>query len=400
MLFTDDNFTVAGSPVRDVPFLVDNDMELVEVANGYLLHLSINRGRTRSPQTWRNHGEALYDYFSWLEATGVDWRQGCSSVPIVGKPSAIAAYRNWSLGATAASSDSRKLKRSTINQRLTCLIAFYRWAEMQQLIPALPWLEEVRRAVQRPADFMRHTRASEQYANSNDLKLRTFVEPPKLLSLEQCKILIHAPMSNTVRLMAALMLQAGLRNEECRTFPSSYVFDPSRLNPRDRIRIELRPEHMQIKFDRPRTVYISWQMMMELCQYRRFGERARRAADSKDASRSLLFLNPDGQMFSRKGLNNAFRKLWFGPKAPLPFRVTPHMLRHTYATLELYHQSQRMPTAQALAWVRDRLGHQSVHTTSIYLHCIEMLADQELATYQSMLDKMLEDTGDRGNASA
>jgi integrase len=207
-------------------------------------------------------------------------------------------------------------------------------------------------------------------------------------------------MSGTVRLMAALMLQAGLRNEECRSFPNSYVFDPSRLNPRDRIRLDLRPEHMQIKFDRPRTVYISWQMMMELFQYRRFGERARRADNFAGQSNSALFLNRDGQPFSKKGLNNALRKLWAGPKASLDFRVTPHMLRHTYATLELYHQSQRMPTAQALAWVRDRLGHHSVHTTSIYLHCIEMLTDQELATYQSMLDKMLENCGDQVDASA
>ena len=84
-------------------------------------------------------------------------------------------------------------------------------------------------------------------------------------------------MSHTVRLMTALILQAGLRNEECRSFPWSYVFDPSRLNRRDRIRLDLRPEHMDLKYDRPGTVYVSWQMMMELHQYVRFGERARRA---------------------------------------------------------------------------------------------------------------------------
>jgi integrase/recombinase XerD len=245
LLFTDENFSIAGSPVLDVPFLVDQHMEPVEPANGYLLYLSVHRGRTRSPHTWRNHGEALYDFFAWLEVRGWDWQQGCQSNPLLGKPSALAMYRNWSLGATVAGDSGRTLKRSTINQRLTCLIAFYRWAESRQLIPSLPWMEEVQLAMQRPADFMRHTRADAQYANSNDLKLRTYTEPPKLLSLDQCKELIRAPMSHTVRLMTALMIQTGLRNEECRSFSRSYVFDPGRLNRRDRVRLDLRPEHME-----------------------------------------------------------------------------------------------------------------------------------------------------------
>ncbi|KAF7961410.1 hypothetical protein AWV80_00185 [Cupriavidus sp. UYMU48A] len=70
------------------------------------------------------------------------------------------------------------------------------------------------------------------------------------------------------------------------------------------------------------------------------------------------------------------------------------MLRHTFATLELYHHSQRLPIAQALAWVRDRLGHTSVHTTSVYLHCIETLDDLELTAYQAMIDEMLTDSGE------
>lgn len=161
-------------------------------------------------------------------------------------------------------------------------MSFYRWAEDQHLIPALPWLEEVRLAAQRSADFMRHTRASQQYTNSDDIKLRAFVEPPKLLSLEQCKKLLRAPMSGTIRLMTALMLQAGLRNAECRTFPKCYVFDPRRLNPRDRIRLELSPEHMKLKLEKPRTVFISWQMMMQLFEYSRFGDRAIRSGQQAD----------------------------------------------------------------------------------------------------------------------
>ncbi|KAF7961411.1 hypothetical protein AWV80_00190 [Cupriavidus sp. UYMU48A] len=276
LLFTDEHFAVAGSPAIGIPFLLDRDMELVEEANTYLLYVALDRGMTRSPQTWRNHGEALYDYFSWLEAHGLDWRQGCSPSHGARVESAIAAYRNWSINLVDQESGRRRLKRTTINQRLTCLIGFYRWAVSRDLIKHHPWLVEMRSAPERPADFMRHAHAGQVSMTSDDLKLRTFVEPPKLLSLTQCRKLIEARMSLTHRLMVALMLQTGIRNEECRTFPRSYIFDPKGGDPRKRIRIDLRPEDMQIKFDKPRSVYVTPHLMMELHQYTRFGERVLR----------------------------------------------------------------------------------------------------------------------------
>jgi integrase len=240
LLFTDENFTVAGHPVVGVPFLLDKHMEVVEAASSYLLYVSLDRGRTRSPQTWRNHGEALYDYFSWLEANEVDWRQGCRESRGRRVDSAVAAYRNWSISVLDPESGQCRLKRSTVNQRLTCLIGFYRWAEARGLIDLVPWLDELRASRQRPADFMRHARGSTTHTSADDLKLRTYVEPPKLLSQEQCKRLMSARMSYTQRLMIALMLQTGLRNEECRTFPRAYVFNPSGRSPRERIRVDLR----------------------------------------------------------------------------------------------------------------------------------------------------------------
>ena len=69
----------------------------------------------------------------------------------------------------------------------------------------------------------------------------------------------------------------------------------------------------------------------------------------------------------------------------ISFAVTPHMLRHTFATFELYAESSTKDMAQALSWVRDRLGHSSIQTTMVYIHCIEQLADHELHQYQNEL---------------
>jgi integrase len=73
----------------------------------------------------------------------------------------------------------------------------------------------------------------------------------------------------------------------------------------------------------------------------------------------------------------------------LDFRVTPHMLRHTFATFELYGESQNRNLGYALAWVRDRLGHASIWTTTAYVHCLDMLGEKHLNRYEQEIDELL-----------
>ena len=51
LFFTDDSFVVEGLPRPGVPFLCNEEMDLVTSANRWLRHVAIIKGRTRSPQT-------------------------------------------------------------------------------------------------------------------------------------------------------------------------------------------------------------------------------------------------------------------------------------------------------------------------------------------------------------
>jgi integrase len=107
-----------------------------------------------------------------------------------------------------------------------------------------------------------------------------------------------------------------------------------------------------------------------------------------------VFLSRTGAPWSEKGLNNAYRRLWVssaGKKPALAFRVTPHMLRHTFATFELFAESKRTNLAEALAWVRDRLGHRSIMTTTVYVHYLDLIEAPELNQYQEEIDTMCGD---------
>jgi site-specific recombinase XerD len=92
-------------------------------------------------------------------------------------------------------------------------------------------------------------------------------------------------------------------------------------------------------------------------------------------------------------------------QAGIDVRCHPHMLRHTFAvvTLEQLQRghirdlsemspSQRTHYTQVfgdpLDWVRRRLGHQSVVTTQVYLHC---LAELEMTTRMALVPELWED---------
>lgn len=393
IFYTTEEFRYKGKTCPGIPFLCEDDMELSADASDYLLWTALENVNTASPATWTSHAETLYDYFSWLRANRLDW----DSRPVKNKNgeelTTIAIYRNWSLELIDGNTGLPRVQPSTVRKRLTHLMSFYRWAKQRGRIDFLPW-ENISRTVREAhPSIYRHTRPAQVVIKDN-LRPKSIKKAIPVLSIDQCRDLVRACGTETLCSMTKLMLQTGLRNEECRTFPRVYVFDPSALGRGKRVPINLNPSDMEIKGDRPRRVFVTWQLMRELFDYLNFGEgveRARIFRGRRATASSLVFLNQNGEPWSEKGLNNAYRKLWVPGKGTPPrlvFRVTPHMLRRTFATLELYAESKKRNLGQALAWVRDRLGHSSIATTNVYVHCLDLIGETELNLYQAEIDSM------------
>ena len=81
--------------------------------------------------------------------------------------------------------------------------------------------------------------------------------------------------------------------------------------------------------------------------------------NTKDLENRYVFLNKNGTKLSRVGVRKILEGLV--EKAGEHFHISPHMLRHSFATALLKNGAD-------LRSVQELLGHESLSTTSIYAH--------------------------------
>ena len=373
LVFSTSDFKIHGLSYEKFPILLDSEMNIIEEVLIFLVQHCIKRGRIQSIKSWEAYGQSMYDYFSFLEANSFDWRVDNK----VSHYSILAAYRDWSLS-------EMKLSSNTVNYRLRLVIKFYQFALEMNWIKSLPYnLEEVR--TKKSKKFLTHIDVSGSSKLVPDVLLKTKHSCIKLLSKQQAREFLTAIKNPTQKLMARLALSSGLRKEELATFPVTYIFNPQNAGIyKSIIRINLNPSDMKTKGSKPRGIDIPRSLMAALWSYV-IHERYQLEKIS-GAKQTALFLNKHGTPWNKAGksLNNLWNNLG------LSFKVTPHMLRHTYATHTLYEMRQRKTQIEPLLYIRDRLGHSSILTTEKYLHYLSEVEENLITSYQEEIDSFCE----------
>lgn len=107
------------------------------------------------------------------------------------------------------------------------------------------------------------------------------------------------------------------------------------------------------KGKKERVVYVSSVEVLELLkEYLRLRE-------ALSPSSSLLFINWRKRRLTEESVRSIVKKL--GRLLFMGKRITPHMFRHTFATLLI-------ESGMDIKFIQEILGHSSISTTQIYLH--------------------------------
>ena len=379
LVWASDKLIVTGRPKPGFPILLHESGKSCVPANAFM-RFYLSRGSIGSRKSWPSTGRALYDYFSYLEANTLDWRD----VDRDDERTLVAGYREWCLNEV-------KLKVNTVHQRLFYICEFYEFALKQKWIERLPYSYETRR-LHRGTGFMAHTDGSGGEVEVRDVMPRLHRDLPRFLSQSQVLSVLGAASNPHHTIMIRFGLQTGLRREEIATFPTAYLFDPDKAGrPERNLRIKLDPRDgtgMKTKGSKPRDIFIGRRLMKDLYRYMSVMRGERRSMDAPDPK--TLFINQDGLPYSDdgKGIERIVRDI--GRKVCI--RVHPHMLRHTYAThtLVALQRTRDKNKIEPLAFLQQQLGHSSINTTMIYLHLINELADDAVLQYDDELNDWLD----------
>jgi len=229
------------------------------------------------------------------------------------RPSDLIEYHN-------RLTSERSLSLATVKRRIACLRAMLAWLVRRELLEASPFAK-------------------------TELRVRLPDRLPRCLDTREVrKLMRHRLLQGAdCALAIALLLATGIR-----------VGELTALRVDD---VDTAGERLNIlgKGSRERAVFvIDIHLREELRRY-----IASRPASVEAAAGSRLLIDARGRPLSAARIRHAIAGL--GRIAGLKRRITPHMLRHTAATMLL-------ESGTDIRFVQRLLGHRSILTTQIYTH--------------------------------
>jgi integrase/recombinase XerD len=241
---------------------------------------------------------------------------------------ALSAVKRDDLVDFLASLYRQKLESKTVARHLVTLRNFFRHAQVQELITEDPT------------------------AHLESPKIRRSL--PGYLRLDEVEKLLELPDQTTPlglrdRAMLEVLYSTGLRVSE---LTSLRVMD---------LDTKVGCVRCIGKGDKERIVPVGRKALAIVEKYLRHG-RIALIGTTRGTAGAFLFVNRRGGRISRVGVWKIFSS--YGRKAGLRVPLTPHMLRHSFAT----HLLER---GADLRSVQLMLGHSDISTTQIYTHVVE-----------------------------
>jgi site-specific recombinase XerD len=378
LLFTTGAFQPQGLSTPHVPMLVDDEMRLIEPACAWLLHVALVRGRTRSKETWRTYGEALYDWWQTLEVNGWVWDKVDSSE--------LTAYRNRMLEGTSEHT-GRPYSRATINIRLRVLAMFYRWCLTSGLVAEIPFrLSDLSLGRSRPAPILAHIDANGGRQATNELTVRHPQSLPRPLGSATIRRVMDN-MEARDRLIVEWAVTTGARRLEIAGLCVTMLPDAASME------LPVVPIRLSVtKGSKVRQIYPPLPLIDRTRAYvreeRAVAVRKARERDSSYCESDALFLTERGEPMMPRAIGATFARAC--KKANV--KATFHELRHTFAggmLRFLQRQSTRLLELNPLLALQAILGHADLETTSIYLR---MLAN-DLSAVEAAVDELYKGLG-------
>ena len=287
-----------------------------EMVEDYLVYLRHERGQAE--QTEKTYAALLFRFVRWARQQGISaWRK----VSLKNLTDFL-QHERMRKAENAPEDSPKKLSSESVYLQIAALRAFYKFAEQERMVDA-------------------------NIAENLSLPKR-WKRLPKALTAAEIDILLKPPTELTPENLCdyailELAYASGLRLSEIRTL---------RL---EQLHLEAGFINVIGKGNKERVVPVGSKATTAINNWLTAG----RPKLIKPKSPAAVFLTKRGTQFSRITMWLRIKK-WV-TAAGIERNVTPHMLRHSFATHLLEHGAD-------LRVIQELLGHSSISTTEVYTH--------------------------------
>ncbi len=289
--------------------------------------------RDASPETRRSYEHTVAAWLAWAEAHGVDWEAPARTT--------LRAY-------LAELTEGHA--RSSVAQRMAGLRAFYRYTSRSGLTPGDPWSAVATPRLPRRLPRVLEVEQVERLIAVVDQGLAAGADGQPIAARDPA---LARALALRDRAIVETAYAAGLRISE--------------LAAADLRRLDLRRGELRVlgKGRKERIGLLGRPARDALTDYLvearpLLAERASGAAGDPDPElETSVFLNHRGRPLGVRGLRYRLDRLC--RQAGLPEGVSPHTLRHSFAT-------HLLEGGADLRVVQELLGHESLATTQVYTH--------------------------------
>ncbi len=298
-----------------MPAGANNQTEIGRKINEFLEYLQVERGS--SPLTIRNYRHYLTRFENWMNESHI--RENLADI----NPDVIRRFRVYLTNLPGEGGQT--MKRRTQGYHAIAIRSFLKWLVKNDVAVMAPDKIDLPKVEERQVKF---------------------------LTGEQVDRLLNAPLQDTIqgkrdKAILEVLFSTGLR-----------VSELTKLD-RDKINLETREFGVVGKGGKARVVFLSSRATDWLVKY----------LNSRNDHFKPLFIHhkgktdpttPDEYMrLTPRSVQRMIKK--YSHKMKMPLEVTPHVMRHSFAT-------DLLNAGADIRSVQEMLGHKNISTTQIYTH--------------------------------
>lgn len=363
--------------ITHLPVFWDRSERIMPAETAYVRD-RIESGFWSSVHTVRSNTNSIAQFSSFLE----DKKIPLKDVQI----KHLVQWRN----SLATKFGYERVSNRTLNVRLRAIVGFIEWALSHNYIQDSFLGLRVEKLI-RTGQLNFNQKQQAQRIRSIRLLLKESTCRNPLPTMEEIER-FSTKLPKYIRPMMGLMLGTGMRISEVLSVPvsafpsyASVLKDPNRM-----YSIRLDSRVMTIKNDKTRTVFIPGRLFLTIYD--------QVSPLFYAGNKSLFFANENHQAWAPSTIQKSFKRA--SNLAELRHSITPHTLRHVFATrtLEKWPESGFSSEMACLIWLQKQLGHSQVSTTAnTYINMTSELHTHDRAVlqqYERELCQMMQEEDD------